>query len=60
MTKKEKAKLEAEIVKHAMLRLKEWEKNYPQGLLPRSHPDCIKNIHGWRMIRACLALKAAR
>ena len=58
MTKKEIAKLERDIVRYAMQRLKLWKKDHPEGLLPRSQPRGIRSLPGWRLVRACLRLEA--
>lgn len=50
-----KAKLEREIVKWAMVRLKEWKKENPGGL-----SGTFKSKTGRKMIEACLALEKLR
>ena len=60
MSKPDISRLERNVIKYAMLRLKSWKKEYPQGLLPFGTPGGIRRKDGWHFVNACLELEKAR
>ena len=53
-------RLERDIVKYAMQRLRSWKKEHPEGLHPKGHPQACRHESGRKMIEACLALEKLR
>jgi len=53
-------KLEREVLRWTMLRLKSWKKENPKGLLPFGDPQGVRTKAGYNMIRACLELEKRR
>ena len=53
------ASIEARIVVAAMLRLAEWRKENPEGLLPVQHHRAVRGV-ARELIEACLELEKSR
>lgn len=59
MKKSDIKRLEGLVIKYALQRLKEWKREYPDGLLPKDHPSATRSKPGRKMIEACLELEDA-
>lgn len=54
------AQLERAVIKCALARLVQWQKDHPEGLLPLSNPDSVRPVSGWKLIKATIALAEAQ